>query len=156
MRTASELSFLDTISCALGGVIVLFFIFAALKDEGEREALSDPIEFPSTKRVISIKAGAERNLAPTHYEIAGLNKDCELITLDKNLVGKRQATWRLSVWEPEDTEMRIDCNSGSNADIDLKLYRKDENLSQLSCRPDTILKLRIDGQRANMACGGKQ
>ncbi len=73
-----NLSFLDTLSCSLGGMIVLFFIFATLSHDGAR-TLEEPDTISQAKQEAakSIGGNPAQNNSPTLHVI-NLPSDCQL------------------------------------------------------------------------------
>lgn len=67
-----NLAFLDTLSCSLGGMMVLFFIFASMTHDGARELREPEIDSDSVIATLSTSQGARSpsNL-PTLYLLTG-------------------------------------------------------------------------------------
>lgn len=73
-----NLSFLDTLSCSLGGMIMLFFIFATLSHEGAR-TLEEPEEISKAKQKAAHALGGNpaANDRPTLH-LAEIPLECKL------------------------------------------------------------------------------
>jgi len=74
----SSLSFLDTLSCGLGGVMVLFIIFAALNDKGAPISLDMPVEVRS-KKVMKVTSSGDAKPQPLILKLSWAKETgCEL------------------------------------------------------------------------------
>jgi hypothetical protein len=65
----NNLSFLDTLSCGLGGLMALFFIFAALKDEGAVAAKTIPVLIRGENPLPVLRVGTDKKQPPVHFSL---------------------------------------------------------------------------------------
>lgn len=83
-----NLSFLDTLSCTLGAMLVLFFIFVVLSQEGLPE-LSDPVDARAAGQIPLISEADEKPIAdelPWLYEYSIIRpadpSNCRVSSMD--------------------------------------------------------------------------
>lgn len=82
--TQNNLSFLDTLSCGLGGLMALFFIFAALKDEGAVASKTIPVLIKGDKPLVVTQVGTDKKLPPVYFYVKlASDLKCAVAT-DKN------------------------------------------------------------------------
>jgi hypothetical protein len=81
----NNLSFLDTLSCGLGGLMALFFIFAALKDEGAVAAKTIPVLIRGENPLPVVRVGTDKKRPPVHFSLKLAAKyGCKLSIKDKD------------------------------------------------------------------------
>mgnify|MGYP006908207792 CR=1 FL=1 len=79
VQTDNNLSFLDTLSCGLGALMVLFFVFAAVSDRGISGAKVRPvISRGETEQAQVLEAGRDKSRMPVMYSLRLSSESCQL------------------------------------------------------------------------------
>jgi len=133
-KDAMSLSFLDVLSCSLGGMILLFLIFSTLNHQGDRSSQSrEGIDKPTTRMIPSRDLGTEEQRFPILFEVTltgldgsagnlssiGGDESWATITRDPTTENGPKSTWYVFVentkgaegkeivLEPADTQFRV-------------------------------------------------
>lgn len=81
VQTDNNLSFLDTLSCGLGAVMVLFFLFAAISDRGVAGPKVRPVVAQSDmEQTVVFDSGRDKSKVPMLYLLRLSQNSCQLST----------------------------------------------------------------------------
>lgn len=117
-KDSFSVSFLDVLSCSLGGMILLFLIFSTLSHQGDRSSQSrEGIDKPILRMIPTSDLGTEEKTFPVLIEVTvvGLSgspgnlsvvkgESWAEITRDPALGRGQKSTWYVFVSDPKEAE----------------------------------------------------
>lgn len=173
MKNDSNMAFLDTLSCGLGGVMILLFIFAALNDTGFQEDQTLEIIASADRRFIVREMGDAMNVRPLRFKLLSDSATCKVTlrkppkevdikTMDQGQFffgasyqgsaqeqsGRYKQAYQFSIWDLKEQTITLSLSDCNDASVAIDIQTGNQFVDQAFCPSQKPIKeeltIRID------------